>query len=654
MQELAPHKIVAEEDDLLEKESSQIRVFDGWEGVPANFKTREAWRRQLRRIPKGTSPRALVRVHEERKRTLTCGEVITPIISRTFSLFHASQTRPQRKTDLQIAQLAFYELYLKPASRNRHIRWTRGDWQEAEDGNRYWDATAASWGWRTLRGRPRLQDLADHLNGKEIYGVYGGTQSAYLLIDLDLHNVPLLLFLKRLAALIDYFHGRFACHFQVAEQARGIHLILHFCEQVPLMTNGRWIVRELGKLDDHFGDTHFTRVEGEERHLNIEIYPSANPHRLPLCKGRVMLLGEPLALIERRGRLVQDVAGYMRWLKDANRTYMDRDEVHRYVLERLDVGCSSTYQRPSSRSAQRDSQSPIPTPSKSEDTKGKGAFKGKLRPAIVGIWRDGELGPFRHLNDAINVTLRALYFEGLKQTEANGLLSVYLDEVPSSISTRLPYRKSEVLDVVRRDAAKIWNGNGGQRDPQTSSRIWRQTIDAWQRVGFRVSDKSTWSRSSSPITVVNCPDIEFSETERRLLISEMTPLLVGRKQATKPTKQESVIRAVGYFLRFVKCHGGEIAISWLPEILKDFDLKVGNHDKQKRFFNLLRQWEWIYLRVDYWHPSQYGEKGRGRARAYGIGSALSERFHVPSPLYTPPTPHRPIFVSHFLEESTAE
>jgi hypothetical protein len=55
-------------------------------------------------------------------------------------------------------------------------------------------------------------------------------------------------------------------------------------------------------------------------------------------------------------------------------------------------------------------------------------MKGRTRQAIIGFWERGEAGHFKHLNAAIAVTLRALYFEGLGQDEAVDLVIIDLQE----------------------------------------------------------------------------------------------------------------------------------------------------------------------------------------------------------------------------------
>jgi len=121
-------------------------------------------------------------------------------------------------------------------------------------------------------------------------------------------------------------------------------------------------------------------------------------------------------------------------------------------------------------------------------------------------------------------------------------------------------------------------------------------------------------------------------------------------EARKEEKQQVVVQAVKHFLRYVKCHDGEIALSYLPVIFQDFSLKLGNHDKQQEFLDLLKDWRWIYVRADYYHPDRHGGKAvRGRARAYGIGPAMSGKFRNPSSSTTQGR-NRPILLSPIFSE----
>ena len=629
------------------------RIFCGWETVPKDFKTRAAWKRQFFKIPKGQTPAATVVV--EQIRTLTCTEDDCDyVVEKTYNLYHASQTQPIRKTPLATARVEFHDHFVRHNDRNTLIRWTKGEWNTDENNEKYWDETADVWGWKTFQDHFSFDQTLDHLSGKDIYGVIGAETSSYLLIDLDLHKQPLDLFLKRLRVLLDAFHGKHRCHFQVSnENAGGVHIILLFGVQSPLATRRKWMLNELTKLDEMNPGVDLTIIKDGERVLNIEVYPHPSKgHRLPLCRNRTMLLDKPLPLITWRGRKVQDVVSHMKWLRSPDRQFMDKDAVYDFVVQKLDLACAAG--------------SEGQKPKKKEGSSANGGtkcllipgtpMKGRTRQAIIGFWDRGESGHFKHLNAAIAVTLRSLYFEKVSQDEAIDLVIRYVDELPNpDLSSRLANNRSAIYQVIRRDANKIWQDNGGQANNEESSKKWALIMERWASIGFRVSDKTTWeTKQNAPKTIVDCQDFEFTSDEIRLLIKEMAPVLVGTKQARKKTKQQEIVQAVKYFLRYVKCHDREISLSALPKILENFDITVRNHDKQQDFFDLLKKWGWIYVRADYWSPKQEGRAGKGRARAYGIGSAMVGKFPNSSSLNTTQSTKRPIILSPTFSEASGE
>ena len=619
------------------------RTFHDWESVPEDHKTRAAWKRAFRRVANGEKPHAVVVVEQTRRFDTIDGEYT---VEKSYKLFHVSQTQPIRKTALNTAQHQFWSHFVRHGDRNRLIRWTKGEWKRDEHGEKWWDDEVDVWSWRTFQEHFSFDQCLDHLSGKDIYGVFGAETSSYLLIDLDLHNQPVDLFLRRLRVLLDAFHGKWRCHFQVSnEKAGGVHIILFFGIQSPLKTRRGWILKELTKLDEKHPGLDFTKVKGGKRVLNIEVYPDPSKgHRLPLCCGRTMILDKSLALVNRRKRMAPDVVAYMAWLKDPDRQFMGKDEVFDFVSQKLDLSCSGKDKRPAG--AKHGDEKPR--------HRAALPMKGRTRGALIAFWGQGETGKFFHLNAAIAVTLRALYFEGLSHDEAVDVVISYVDALTNpDLSSRLVDNRAEIYRVVRGSANRIWQANGGQVDNENSTRKWRAVIQRWQEIGFKVSDKSTWTcREARLGTVVDCEDFEFTEDERRLLVEEMAPVLVGRKQARKETKQQEVIRAVKFFLRYVKCHGGEIAVCAVPIILRDFDLTLRNHDKQQDFLDVLKNWGWIYVRTDYYHPTKHGgNRARGRARAYGIGPAMAGRFGKPSPLYTTQGEDGSILLSPTFSES---
>jgi len=55
------------------------------------------------------------------------------------------------------------------------------------------------------------------------------------------------------------------------------------------------ISEELAKLDEKHAGVNFTKSKGGRQVLNVEVYSDRSKgHRLPLCRGRTMLLDRPL------------------------------------------------------------------------------------------------------------------------------------------------------------------------------------------------------------------------------------------------------------------------------------------------------------------------------------------------------------------------
>jgi hypothetical protein len=634
------HRSSEELDFLVENESSEIidvaidkpTIFDGWQMVPANYKTREGWELLFRTVKTKEKPVAMVRT--SRKHELQCVEQEFEV-ERFNKLFSFSQTREVRKTSLKVARLDFYDCFVANADWQRHIKWTKGEFI-GDGAARRWDSGIDAWGWRTHKRKLSLTDSIDHQQGKEIYGIFGGKRSHFLLIDLDLHNQPLELFLKRLDLLLDRFHGRHRCHFQVADSnARGVHIILFFGTAGLLRNRHKWLLRVLSKIDEADPSGQFTKIVNGVLKFNIEVFPNTQPVRLPLARNRKMLLDKP----------VNDVTDYMQWLRQdpAKRTFMSKDEVRQYIIGRLDHSCADTKVQseiqPSKPEAEVVPEKIADTPKSLVCKSDRISLKGKTRPAIVGFWMHGEGYHFQHLNAAILITLSAIHAEGLSEDEAIEVMMQYVADIPNKgISSRLSGDLGLVNKEVARQVAKIWS--------IPVSKKWQRSVECWRSYGFRVSSKTTWSakpRPTSEEVVVDCEQIVFNDSERDLIIRHVAPPLVGKLQANKKEKQDEVEKAVAYFLRYVRCCSREIPYKDVAKILSCFRINFGNDHKRSKFLKLLTESEWIYVKTKYFCPLIHGgTSGTGRATAYGIGPKMAQKFSLPLP---PPTNPRDLFLS---------
>ena len=97
---------------------------------------------------------------------------------------------------------------------------------------------------------------------------------------------------------------------------------------------------------------------------------------------------------------------------------------------------------------------------------------------------------------------------------------------------------------------------------------------------------------------------------------------MGRLQRLLNVGLQAASDAVKYFLRLVKGHIGEIAVSFVKSLLERFGVKCGHNGKANKFLDLLRRWDWIRVTAsEKWYARETERKGR--ARTYAIGEAMA-------------------------------
>lgn len=606
----------------------ELQVFSRWKDVPRTLATRNRWRMRGRKVNAKVEPAAIIEQVEERKLTVIDH---TAEIVKSIRLYHEDQTTPVKLSSLERAKHLYHRAFVEPANPKRLIKRCKGAYVTDSAGERYWDSSIDEEGWRMHREYMTLQRTESHLSGSEEYGIFGGENSFHSMIDLDLHNVPYTLFIRRLEVLLDHFHGKSVCHIQVAEgDARGVHIILFFGNKSPLMNRHRRLRNQFKALEKKHADIFLTadsiKALPKEKRGGIkpvEVFPALQfGQRLPPARGRIVLLDKPLHFVWRRGKLRQDVERYMDWLIDRDRQYMDKDAVLSFVLERLDLSCAAEDGGNVSVSQVRESAKQAAPNKKCRD---KGKLRGKTRGELVKLWTDADLGVFANFNSGIYITLSALHAQGVSQDDAIETVMQFVHELPDvSLCSRLPDQREKVDTDIRRIARGIWL--------DVPSYTWQVVASEWEKIGFQLADKSTWdARREAPPPVVPADiEVTFTDGEQQLLIEKLAPIVFGGKQAKKPEKQDRLIRAMAYFLRYIKGCDRELPVSALPSILESFDLKLRNHDKQTAFFGCLLAVEWLYVAVDYDHPRKKGGGQNRRARRYGIGKAIAYKFGEPA------------------------
>lgn len=281
-----------------------VTVFTGWGRVSRGLRTRGQWDDSNRRVLSGTNPEGILVWSETVKVRDEAGSPTgyADVRCRTARLYREDQTTTFVPSALEVAHRQFYGTFVRPCSRERYGFWSadQGHWTCV------WDALGK-------------QYVRSHINGASIYGVYGGTHTRFVAIDLDLHHGDRDVFLDQLGILLKEFCGRDGWHLQVANQnAGGVHL-LKVVPETKLDDLRATLRATLQLLDQqHPHEAQRARAAGMNPLGEVEVFPSPTQvFRLPLCRGRTMLLDRPLALVENtraRHGVVQDVKAYIRWL----------------------------------------------------------------------------------------------------------------------------------------------------------------------------------------------------------------------------------------------------------------------------------------------------------------------------------------------------
>lgn len=421
----------------------------------------------------------------------------------------------------------------------------------------------------------RRRDLDDHVSHRRLFGVIGhGRITRFGAIDLDMHdraNNPLTpgrvrLFEQQLRVLLDHFHGD-GWHLQAADQhAEGVHLLQVLAYPVSTAEYTTSLKAQLRELD---------RAHPGLDLAALEVYPDpAHGFRLPLGRGRILLLDEPLHPIANRlGRLVGDVLRYTAWLDNPDREYMSREDALHAAVERL--------KRPQilpPPGSQNDStrQSATTSPPSPHDHV---PYKGSARQKIIDFWtgvdrRKGRMG------EMLLVTARFLKTE-VDQYRAAELLEEYCDDLPDpSVSSRLVGDRGELTRDIRKIVARVYRDNGGQGDSAASDDILLRVRQAWDGRGFFVSDKRTWAdNAATPVSIA------WTGDEVKLIEKALLPVLniVVRDSASKKTRPPrdrtaelnvacDVVREVVETVH--RYRHGEVAATLLDTILVNHGVKL--------------------------------------------------------------------------------
>jgi hypothetical protein len=236
---------------------------------------------------------------------------------------------------------------------------------------------------------------------------------------------------------------------------------------------------------------------------------------------------------------------------------------------------------------------------------------------LVDFW-SGRLNVADTLNTGIRLLALPLPYYLDDQEDAIDLIELYIDELPDvSFSSRLSAgNRVEVSRIVANTVRQVYEGNGGQPDPEASSAKLKATVATWKKRDFDPTDKTTWRNASAAQPCNLAPEFFWQADE---------VMKVGRLQRLLNVSLQAASDAVKLFLRLVKGHTGEIAVSFVKNLLEGFGVKCGHNGKANKFLDLLRKWDWIRVTAsEKWYARETERKGR--ARTYAIGEALVHKF----------------------------
>ena len=229
-------------------------------------------------------------------------------------------------------------------------------------------------------------------------------------------------------------------------------------------------------------------------------------------------------------------------------------------------------------------------------------MKGRYAQVLTDFWT-GKLQIPDTLNTGIRLLALPLPYYLDTEEEAIALIEKFIDELPDvSFSDRLSAgNMAEVSRIVANTVKQVYAGNGGQPDPEVSTEKLKATVEAWKKRGFDPTDKSTWNKASAPQPCVLAPDFCWKPEE---------VIKVGKLKRLLNVSLQIASDAAKWFLRFVKSHKGEIAVTFVKNMLERFGIKCGHNGKVNSFLDLMRQWDWIRLQ-----PSRNGIPGKRSEKA---------------------------------------
>jgi hypothetical protein len=594
--------------------------FFSWDDVPEDYAVASQWPRRGRKVREKQTPAARVVTTA----TFVTGERFVPqeriledhgdtftAVADAVPLYHESQTRPYTARDRTLDFFVYEDIFYTYCRKDRFIYWQDTPPHDPPKG---WEP-----GWRnhpsvhSLDPNRRLSpaDVRAHLNHTRLYGVVAGAWTRFVMIDLDLHGGDRGVFLDQLKLLLGLFWGHGGWHLEAkTDDIGGVHLIRAFPDRLRTADQVSKLKARLIDLDGQHPELARRAVEaGMPPLADLEVYPqqSGNGVRLPLGRGRTVLLDRPLGTVTHRGKTLPDLHTYLRWMHDPSRAYMGADDVIEYVQARLATVT------PKSKSeavhSVKGGDSGV------DSVKVFGPLRGRFRQVLIEFFT-GKIAPPGSLNAGIVLGARALWLEQVGEDAAAEILGEYVRDLPDvGVSGRLERGEFAEIDrVIRNTVRSVYRDNGGQADRDFSSAVLARTAEAWRRAGFRFSDKSTWATatfvSETPLPVT------FTDEVRRKVAGPLADALKVSDPALAVEVAEYVVGVVAARQE----SGSGLSISYFKKVIQQgFGIRCGAHGKVNKVVKVMCRLELI-TKVACHQFSTI--KGKGLPTKYEIGPAV--------------------------------
>ncbi|MBI2806078.1 MAG: hypothetical protein HYX68_13945 [Planctomycetes bacterium] len=488
------------------------RYFQEWSTAKLHgYQTRNQWSLEDRKPIKGEKASAFfidLEHIEEFHRKLGVGlvDVIDYNgheyrVTARIPLFHQSQTRPakiQQRTKDYVHFSRLYNLSLHKYIENQD-HWKHHRSQELFE-SEPWKQNFFG-----------VSKIKRHINGLEVLGGFAGDRVKVCYLDLDLHKGEsasvfldgVRVILAAIPELLQDLHGS-RLHFQIADRdAAGIHVGFLLDQPSESEDMAAAVRLWLGELADRHHELHEAWItSGFRPWIKTEVFPcKTNGFRLPLCRGRTMLVDRPLVLLP-NGK--QDLCAFMAFLNGTTPT-MPTDNVVKYLAERLktpDPAPAKVNQQGPTKTGPR-----LATPK--PDTlsqKTRIIWKGRTRPTLVRFWL-GHYNPKGSLNEVLAVNCRlATLFLPEQEERAAECLDTFVKELPEhawACSSRLERQDwATISNDLHRILSRAYKGTLKQKYEHESAQKLNLVASHWRSIGFNPFDKTTWHQTEEKVKLV--------------------------------------------------------------------------------------------------------------------------------------------------------